>query len=755
MSDTASRPHPAPTVKPFAREDVPSALSAGIVIGILSVFLQVSFASMLFSGQLDVYIAEGIGMLIFGAMIVSLIAALTSTYFSSIAIPQDTPVAVLSVILASIAATLAASPNEDQIFGTVIATIMIASLLSGLTFWLMGQFDLGKLIRFIPYPVIGGFLAGTGWLLVTGSIGVMVDVPFGLAIFEPAALIRWLPGALLAVLLHVLIRRFSHFLLLPSVLIGAIVLFYLVYFLANGEVTSAETTGWLVGPFPAGRMWNPGILISVTQANFGLIASNAVNLGSLVLIAAITFLLNLSGIELATKGSLNINKDLKSLGLGNILASLVGSTPGFHALSLSMLGHRLGTNSRFVGIFTASVLAVALLFGAQVISFFPRMVAGGFLFFIALSFLIEWVIEAYFKLPKLDYALLWLILIVIATVGFLEGVAVGILVAALLFVVNYSRTQVVRHTLTGTDLQSEIMRPRLYEQLLVHRGEAIALLELQGYIFFGTAYRLVEQIEARLQDDTRPPLRYLLLDFRLVTGFDTSAALSATRLLQMLEGQQLVLVLTGLSAELGAQFEQMVLPEASQDAVRVFSSLDRGLAWCESQIIRVYADVGLAARPKTLLAAVNELLPSAETPDYLQQLNPLSKPTGSPNEARLMAFLQLRTAETGEALLAPDQGENGLFFVESGRVMLTTNSAETRVLEPGTLFAAGAVYTEQAKTISAEALEPAAVHFLSSDALSRMEREDPELAIAIHRLTAATLQERLLRMDQAVQALRS
>ncbi len=79
----------------------------------------------------------------------------------------------------------------------------------------MGIFRLGGLIRFIPYPVIGGFLAGTGWLLVRGSFGVMADASLTFAglphLFQADVLHRWLPGLLFAILLYLVVRRLPSF----------------------------------------------------------------------------------------------------------------------------------------------------------------------------------------------------------------------------------------------------------------------------------------------------------------------------------------------------------------------------------------------------------------------------------------------------------------------------------------------------------------------------------------------------------------
>jgi len=144
-------------------------------------------------------------------------------------------------------------------------------------------------------------------------------------------------------------------------------------------------------------------------------------------------------------------------GSPNLIAGLGGGPVGYQTLSLSVLGHKLSSNSRLVGLISATLAGVTLLFGASVLSFFPKPVLGGLLCFLGLAFLSEWVYDAWFTLPKNDYALVLLILGVIGTFGFLQGVVVGIVAAAAIFMINYSQINVIKHTLSGANYQSNVV----------------------------------------------------------------------------------------------------------------------------------------------------------------------------------------------------------------------------------------------------------------------------------------------------------
>lgn len=191
-------------------------------------------------------------------------------------------------------------------------------------------------------------------------------------------------------------------------------------------------------------------------------------------------------------------------------------------------------------------------------------------------------VDAWRKLPRGDYFVVVLILIVIATVGFLESVGVGIVIAVVLFVVNYSRIDVVKHALSGASHPSNVDRPRRHRRLLRQEGDQTFILELQGFLFFGTANNLFQRVRQRAADRDLVPLRYVVLDFRLVSGLDSSAVLSFVKMKQLADAMGLTLVLAHLSPTIREQLEKGGFGEESE-RLRAFSELDRGVEWCEDR----------------------------------------------------------------------------------------------------------------------------------------------------------------------------
>ncbi|MEA2007849.1 MAG: SulP family inorganic anion transporter, partial [Chloroflexota bacterium] len=187
-------------------------LMAGALTGVIAVSNAFSYGATIFSGDLSEHLAAGVGLVLFGGFVVTFILALTSSIKGAIATPKAATIPILAVIAAGIAADMSISATPDEVFLTITVAFAIGTLVVGLIFLLFGLFKMGSLIRFMPYPIFGGFLAGLGWLLIRGGLGVMVDLPLETTSFsqwiESPNLIYWLPGVVFAFILLTLQRRF-------------------------------------------------------------------------------------------------------------------------------------------------------------------------------------------------------------------------------------------------------------------------------------------------------------------------------------------------------------------------------------------------------------------------------------------------------------------------------------------------------------------------------------------------------------------
>jgi SulP family sulfate permease len=452
-------------------------------------------------------------------------------------------------------------------------------------------------------------------------------------------------------------------------------------------------------------------------------------------ISVIGLLLNVSGLQLARREDFDLNQELRAAGLAQLAAGLLGNMPGYHTLSLSALVDRMGAHTRLATIAATTVGGVVFFLGADIVALMPRVVLGAIIVFLGLGFLSEWLYDAWFQLPRLDYALIVVILALIAMFGMLVGVVAGLAIAVALFVVAYSRIDVVKHTLSGTTLKSRMTRGYAEQQLLRERGEQIAIFQLQGFIFFGTAHDLYERVRQRATRPDLPALRFVLLDFRLVPRLDSTAMLSFAKMLQLAEARDLALVFTQLAPAVRRQIEQGLPRDDASRSMRIFPDLDRGLEWCE-----------------------NELLAAADTPGGGEQSLRSQLAQIAPDPDALLAYFERRVVGPGEYLLRQGEHPEDMFFVESGQVTAQIEPEGGPPLRLETMRGGRAVgelgfFLNRRRTAAVVADETSAVYRITWPDLRRMAQEQPDSAAAFHGLIARLLSERVVHLIDSVDAL--
>jgi SulP family sulfate permease len=723
----------------FQPRELLLSVNAGLINGILLISVQISLAALVFSGSLHDYVSYGIGFVLAGAFVIGIVAAMAGSYPGTVAAPQDAPVVILALMASTIAANIPASEGAESIFITVVAATVISSLLTGAFLWTLGRFRLGNLIRFIPYPVIGGFLAGTGWLLLMGGLGVLTGESPGISnlsyLLQPEMLMRWLPSLVFAILILLILRRFHHFLIMPALILTAAAVFFLILYFSDTSVSEAGARGWLLGPFPAERLWQPITPGAIRGVNWAVLTGQIGNIGSIVIISVIALLLNAGGLELAIKRDLDFNRELQSTGIANLMAGLCGSPIGYLYLSQTSLTYRLGAHSRLTGILAAAMCGIAIFFGAPAISIFPKPVLGSLLLFAGLSFLVEWVYESWFKLPKLDCFLILFIMVIIGSFGLLEGVAVGMLIAVVLFVVNYSRINVIKHILSGANYQSNVERAAPFRKLLRNAGEQLYILKLQGFIFFGTAHNLLDRVRQRTDAPDLPGLRFVVLDFRIVSGLDSSAMNSFVKLNRLARTRGLKLVFTHLSSELQHQFIKAGLLEDHDGNFQIFPDLDRGIEWCENQII------------KTEKAAIDETLTKKLETLFLD-----------PVFGTVIAYMQRQEAAKGSYLIRRGDPPKGLYFIESGQVTTLLEQEDNEVIRlrtngAGTFIGEIGMFLGQPASASVIADKDCIIFFLSLENLKKLEQAAPDVSASFHKFIIRMLAERLISNTRSLKAL--
>jgi len=450
-------------------------------------------------------------------------------------------------------------------------------------------------------------------------------------------------------------------------------------------------------------------------------------------------LLNANALELATRRDIDLNRELLAAGVGNILGGLGGSPIGYQAISTSSLAYRLGAGSRLTTLLVALMGAAALLFGASLLSFVPKAVVGGLLLYLGLAFLGEWVYDAWRRLPRMEYFLVLSILVIVGAVGFLQGVGAGIIIAVILFAVNYSRIDFVKDTLDGRSYHSNVERPVEHSQVLEESGGQIHVLRLQGYLFFGTTQNLLNRVRERLHDANKAPLRFLILDFHRVAALDSSAVLGFVRLQQLAEASRIHIILVGVKLEILARLAQGGLVEGKDAYFHVFANLDYGMEWCENLLLTEDSR-SVIMRAATLKAQLKRVFPSPEMIECF------------------MKYLEKMELEKGHVLMSQGDPPEAMYFVDSGQVTAELEVENhqfirLRSVGGGTVVGEIGLYLKQIRTATVFTTRPTIVYRLSETSMRAMEQNDPEVAANLHQWMVRLLAQRLSNNNQTLEAL--
>lgn len=706
-------------------------ITGGAVIGVVEVVLAVSFAALVYSGYLAQYLPDGIGLFLVAASLTLAILAWRAGARGVVGTVQDAATAVLALVATNAALHTFGGPY--QAFLTVVAVTLVLTLLTGITFLMLGTFRLGNLARFIPYPVVGGFLAGTGWLLIKGGLRVSAGIPLELgairAFVDPFELVRWGPALAFGVILLVATRVVRRPLVIPAMIALALALFAIGMLVTGSSIDSARDGFWLLGPFQSSRLWQPWTIRAIAGADWSTVLRQTPGIATAVFVAVIACLFNVGGTELLLHADFDSNEELRDAGLVNVVSSLFGGIPGYHALSLTSLAQQMAVDGRGAGLVASLVPLGVVVFGGGIVGLIPRMVVSGVLVFLGLSFIVSWVIDERRSLPVGEYLIVLAILATIVTKGLLVGLVIGLVLAVVLFAINYGRVELVHEVAFGTMYRSNVDRPPRDRAALQALADHVQILRVSGFMFFGTASGVLDRVRARL---AAGPLRFLVIDLRRVTGIDASAVISLLKVAQLAEANGFELVFAGVSDRAQGQLHRGGVA-AADGIVRFESDLDHGLQRCEDRLLEGEG-VGLPAGTVGWMKGLAELPPN------------------------LMTYVEREALPEGSVLIHHGDPPDDLFVLESGRLkveLLMPDGTTMRVstVRAGVVVGEVALYTGTPRTADVVAETPSVVLRLSRASIARMEAEDPDTAAALHRWLATMLSERLTDSQRAFSAL--
>ena len=672
----------------FTSSSLLSNISAGLTTGLVNLVYSISFAALIFSGELARFFPQGLGIALIGSTVTAIIVAWKSSFPFALAGPDPNSAVILSLVAVEIANSLRKT-NPEALYPTVWATIIFSTLTSGIFLFVLGWFQLGRWVRFIPYPVIGGFLAGAGWLIARSSFKVMAGISLELGtipkFFQIETLFQCLLGIIFAVTLLLALNRYKHFLALPSLVVVGTVCFDGLWWLSHLFSLSLNSEDYFFKPFPQDRLWQAWQWSTFSHIDWAILSQQSSTVLAMTVIVTLSILLNATGIELATSRSIDLNRELRANGIANLINGVCGGGMSYISIHRTLLNQQAGAKSPLAAIIAGGFCGATLIFGSSFLAYLPKTILGGLLLYIGLSMLIRWVYHAWFQFTPVDYLLIIIILIIIAIWGFLQGVGAGILIACFFFIFNYGRTSGIKYTLSGSIYRSNVQRSFPQRTCLQEEAGCIYILVLHGFIFFGTANGLLDEISDRIKNPDLPQLQFVVFDFRLVNGIDSSAVLSFMKLNQLATNLHLTLVFTHLQSTVSQQLIQGGLITEASDICYVFDDLDRGIEWCENRVLE------------------NKNIYDSESIPFQKQLQEFILDELLVN--RLMGHLELLEIPEGQFLFRQDDASNGLYFLESGQVsvVLEISDSQTKRIQTynnGTILGEIGLYTQASRSAS-------------------------------------------------------
>jgi SulP family sulfate permease len=293
-----------------------------------------------------------------------IVIALYSPFYFAIAGPDSRPTAVQSTLAVSLVAVLGGGPHAISMMMVALA---LSTALTGAALYMFGSLGMGRWIRYVPYPVISGFLASTGWVLTIGGVRVMLNLPLRwdtlAQLAQPLPQQRLIVGLAFTVVFCLVLFRSKHFLWLPSLLICGTLLTHVMLALRGISVAEAQAQGWLLLFSKGGGVWLPyhefrELFSSWQPLKAAFLWAFGGGVLVLITVSAIGALVTAAAIELSTGTDADLDRELKAHGVANALSGLVGGLVGCNAIVRSALNRQAGAASRLSGVL-AGVLFVA------------------------------------------------------------------------------------------------------------------------------------------------------------------------------------------------------------------------------------------------------------------------------------------------------------------------------------------------------------------------------------------------------------
>jgi SulP family sulfate permease len=672
------------------------------------------------------------------ASVVSVIAgALVMVLASRAQMPTASPSASTALILGTLAMSLMRDPalapttaaGALRLLACTAATVVTA----GVLLLVLGALRAGRLARFVPQPVLAGFMNGVAILIVVSQVPVLLGIASAAWSRDGVAALsawQWPPLATAlctALLVWALARWYPR---LPAYLVA------LVLAAAGALMLQAVWPNWslqTVGTLQAGlptpdalRPWFDTESLALMQRHATEIATTAL---LLALIGGLESVLSIAAVDQLLDARTEPDRELLALGVANIVSGLFGGLFVVY-LRLHAIAALNGGGRSFRAIVSScAMLALVFTLGLPLVQRLPTAVVAGIVVMLAWTLVDRWtrsLVQQWLRGERsVDAALSLVIVVVVCAVtlrwGFVVGVGAGVVVAMLIFMRALNRS-LLRLRYRASEIPSRRIYPPPLEARLHGLRSRIEILELEGALFFGTTERLVKEVER-----IAPAPAFLVLDLRRVSNIDATGAVALAQLDERLARRGTALLLAGVTPENRhgrALREQGV--QRTPDRWWGHPDADRAIE---------------AAELRLLTASGLSLVDMEMEPERCGLFSGLDKTQCE----RLRAALQPRQLGAGECLFAQGDPGDALYLLGRGSISVVDRAHAQRFVSfsPGMCFGETAVLDGGGRTADAVADIDSTVYALPASALASMRESDPAIAAQVYCNLAQHLSERL------------
>lgn len=548
----------------------------------------IAFGVLVFSAVNPNLAGQGAFVGMMGAAVLGIVAPLIGRTPALISAPCAPAAAILSGVAADLVSN---GVPTAQIMAALAATSLLAAFLQ----MLYGVLKGGQLIKYIPFPVVSGYLSGVSLIIVMGQLPKLLGLPKNVTLihglFKPE-LWQWhgVMVGLITIAVMLLAPKLTQ--KLPAAIFALLagILSYFALSTVQPELLSLENNALVIGAMPSGSLF-----IQMVQERFDFITH--LKLADLALVShsaiALSILLSVDTLKTCvildtlTKHRHNANRELLGQGFANVCSFISGGMSGAGTVGATVVNVSSGGRTIISGVIEGGLVVLALIALSSLLAWVPIAALAGILLVVAFR-IFDW---HSFRLLKhketrFDFIVIATVVIVAESIGLIPAAATGIGLAIFLFIRDQIRITVLRRKSSLQDVSSKTHRDEEEKRLLKQYGHQAGVVDLHGNLFFGTTDHLFTQLETDLNQ-----YRWLLFDMRRVESLDYTAAHLFTLMHDRLKEKGGKILFSSMPSSLltGHDLQRYMSNVGLFDqetGIRIFETRDEGLEWMENHILK-------------------------------------------------------------------------------------------------------------------------------------------------------------------------